>query len=137
MDEIVRAVVGRTSATVSAGRSVSAYSATRGRQRSCDSCRAARRARRPAPDFWTILTNPVDRGQTVAREGWKAVAQVFVLAAVIDVAYQVMVLRWVYPLELLLVSFLLAALPICWSEVPRTGLRGDGRQHVRTPRARP
>lgn len=62
------------------------------------------------PYFWTILTNPADRRKRV-REGWQAVAQVFVLAAIIDVAYQVMVLRWVYPLEVLVVSFVLACLP--------------------------
>ena len=63
------------------------------------------------PYFWTILTtNPADRRERL-REAWKAVAKVFVLAALIDVAYQVMVFRWVYPFEALVVAFLLACVP--------------------------
>jgi hypothetical protein len=62
------------------------------------------------PYFWTILVSPADRRELL-REGWKAVAKVFTLAMIIDVAYQVMVFRWVYPGELLLVAFLLACVP--------------------------
>jgi hypothetical protein len=45
------------------------------------------------------------------REGWKALANVFAVAVVIDVAYQLIVFRWVYPGEVLLVAFLLACVP--------------------------
>ncbi len=62
------------------------------------------------PYFWTILTNADDRRELL-REGWKAVAQVFALAMVMDVIYQVMVFRWIYPGELLIVAFLLACVP--------------------------
>jgi hypothetical protein len=67
------------------------------------------RAGRPAY-FWTILTNPDDR-RDLLREGWTAVAKVFLAAVVIDVVYQLVVLRWVYPGEALLVAFLLACVP--------------------------
>lgn len=67
------------------------------------------RAGRP-PYFWTILTSPADRANLL-REGWKAVAKVFVLAVLIDVVYQLIVFRWVYPFESLLVAFLLACVP--------------------------
>jgi hypothetical protein len=60
--------------------------------------------------FWTILTNPDDR-RDLLREGWTAVAKVFLAAVVIDVVYQLVVLRWVYPGEALLVAFLLACVP--------------------------
>jgi hypothetical protein len=60
--------------------------------------------------FWTLLTNPADRRRRV-REGWQAVAKVFVLAVIIDVVYQVIVLKWVYPIEALVVAFLLACVP--------------------------
>ncbi len=63
-----------------------------------------------APYFWTILTNPDDR-RALLREGWTAVAKVFVAAVVIDVVYQFVVQRWVYPGEALLVAFLLACVP--------------------------
>lgn len=67
------------------------------------------RAGRPAY-FWTILTNPNDR-RDLLREGWTAVAKVFLAAVVIDVVYQLVVQRWVYPGEALLVAFLLACVP--------------------------
>jgi len=70
-----------------------------------DDARAGR-----APYLWTILTKPDERRDLV-RQGWKAVVQVFVLAVVIDSVYQVMVFRWIYPGELLLVAFLLACVP--------------------------
>ena len=62
------------------------------------------------PYFWTILVNPADRGELL-HEGWQAVAKVFVLAVVIDVVYQLIVVRWVYPFEALLVAFVLACVP--------------------------
>ena len=64
------------------------------------------------PYFWTILTNPGDR-RDLLHEGWKTVAKVFTIAVVIDAVYQVMVFRWVYPFELLLVAFFSPAFPIC------------------------
>jgi hypothetical protein len=60
--------------------------------------------------FWTILTSPADRHRLV-REGWKAVAIVFGVAAAIDAVYQVIVFRWIYPFEALIVAFVLACVP--------------------------
>ena len=62
------------------------------------------------PYFWTILTDRSQRADLV-REGWKSVARVFVLAIVMDVIYQLIVLRWVYPFELILIAILLAVVP--------------------------
>ena len=62
------------------------------------------------PYFWTILTDPNQRGDLV-REGWKSVARVFFLAIIMDVIYQVIVLNWVYPGEVLLIAILLAVVP--------------------------
>ena len=66
------------------------------------------------PYLWTILTNPADRRELL-HEGWKAVTKVFVFAAIIDAVYQIIVFRWVYPFEVLLVSFLLACVPYVMS----------------------
>lgn len=62
------------------------------------------------PYLWTILT---DRGQRadLLHEGWRSIARVFVLALVMDVIYQLIVLKWIYPLELILVAILLAVVP--------------------------
>ena len=62
------------------------------------------------PYFWTILTDPGQRTDLL-REGWKSVARVFVLAIVMDVIYQLIVLQWIYPLELILIAILLAVVP--------------------------
>src|SRR5215218_10014648 len=62
------------------------------------------------PYFWAILTDHGQRNDLL-REGWKSVARVFVLAIVMDVIYQLIVLQWVYPLELILVAILLAVVP--------------------------
>ena len=62
------------------------------------------------PYLWTILTDPSQRADLL-REGWKSVARVFVLAIVMDVIYQLIVLGWVYPFELILIAILLAVVP--------------------------
>jgi hypothetical protein len=84
------------------------------------------------PYFWTILTSPADRRELL-REGWKAVAKVFTLAALIDAAYQVMVFRWVYPGEVLLVAFLLACVPYLLIRGPVNRIARSGRQRVHQP----
>jgi hypothetical protein len=71
-------------------------------------CKDAQQGR--PPYFWAILTDPSQRADLV-REGWRSVARVFVLAIVMDVIYQLIVLRWVYPFEVILVALLLAVVP--------------------------
>jgi hypothetical protein len=80
-----------------------------------------------SPYFWTILSSPADR-RDLLHEGWKAVAKVFVMAAIIDVAYQLMVFRWVYPGEVLLVAFLLACIPYLLIRGPANRLAAVRRQ---------
>jgi hypothetical protein len=67
------------------------------------------RAGKPAY-LWTVLTNPEDR-RDLLRSGWKSVAKVFTMAIVLDVVYQLIVNRWVYPLESIIVAFVLACIP--------------------------
>ncbi|KAF1721247.1 hypothetical protein SAMN06296416_101187 [Pseudoxanthomonas wuyuanensis] len=62
------------------------------------------------PYFWSLLTDPVHRRDMV-KDGWKSVGKVFVLALILDVVYQVIVLRFVYPGEAIVVAFVLAILP--------------------------
>jgi hypothetical protein len=45
------------------------------------------------------------------QDGWKSVGKVFILALVLDVVYQVVVQRFVYPFEVILVAFILAIVP--------------------------
>ena len=84
------------------------------------------RAGRP-PYFWTILTDPAHR-RDLLREGWKAVAKVFILAVAIDVAYELIVFRRIYPGEVLLVAFLLACVPYLLIRGPVNRIASAGRQ---------
>ena len=87
------------------------------------------RAGRPAY-FWTILTSP-DHRRNLLREGWKAVAKVFTIALVIDIVYQLIVFRWVYPFEVLIVAFLLACVPYLLIRGPVNRIASAGRKRVR------
>src|SRR5512139_626349 len=59
--------------------------------------------------FWAVLGDPVHRRERL-REAWKHVGKVFVAAIIIDVVYQVIVERWIYPSEALMVGLVLAVL---------------------------
>ena len=67
------------------------------------------KAGRPAY-FWALFTDSAHRRDMV-RDGWKSVGRVYILAVVIDVIYQLIVFRWVYPVEALLVAAILAFIP--------------------------
>ena len=60
--------------------------------------------------FWALFTDSVHR-RDMLRDGWKSVGKVFVIAIIIDLVYQLIVFRWFYPLEALLVAVILAFIP--------------------------
>lgn len=60
--------------------------------------------------LWGIFTQ-ADQRADMLKDGWKGVGKVFVMAAVIDIVYQFIVQRWVYPLEVLITAVLLAIVP--------------------------
>jgi hypothetical protein len=62
------------------------------------------------PYFWALLSNPGERTDMI-KDGWKSVGKVFVLALILDIVYQIIVLRFVYPGEVVIVAFLLAIVP--------------------------
>jgi hypothetical protein len=62
------------------------------------------------PYFWCLLSDPAQRGDMI-KDGWKSVGKIFILALVLDVAYQIIVLRFVYPGEAIIVAFTLAIAP--------------------------
>ena len=71
--------------------------------------RDAREGRRPY-FFWAIFTDPVRR-QELIQLAWKDVGKVFVAAIVLDVAYELIVHRWIYPGQALIVAVSLAVIP--------------------------
>jgi hypothetical protein len=62
------------------------------------------------PYFWALLWDARHRGDMV-KDGWQSVGKVFMLALVLDVVYQLVVLRFVYPGEAVIVAFILAIVP--------------------------
>jgi hypothetical protein len=66
------------------------------------------RADRP-PYGWTVLTNPHRR--ELWHEGWTKVSRVFLAALVVDVIYQILEFRWVYPGQAVITAVVLAVLP--------------------------
>jgi hypothetical protein len=61
--------------------------------------------------FYSMLTDSPERRRRRLAEGFHDVLKVFGLAIVLDCVYQVIVHRWIYPIEALLVAFVLACLP--------------------------
>ena len=70
-----------------------------------------RDAREGQPPFlWAIVTNPADRARLV-RSAAKDIGRVFIMAIVVDTTYQLFVLRWLYPVQLLIVAVACAIVP--------------------------
>lgn len=80
------------------------------------------------PYFWALLSEPSHRGEML-RDGWKSVGKVFVLALALDVVYQFIVERFVYPGEAVVVALALAI-------VPYLAVRGLITRIARGPRPR-
>jgi hypothetical protein len=62
------------------------------------------------PYFWALFTQPAHRAEMI-KDGWKSVGKVFIFAVVLDVVYQWIVLKFVYPGEVIIVAFILAIVP--------------------------
>ena len=62
------------------------------------------------PYFWALFSDGAHRGEMM-KDGWKSVGKVFVLALVLDIAYQMYVLHFVYPGEAIIVALILAIVP--------------------------
>src|SRR5687767_1839750 len=57
------------------------------------------------PYLWHTLTEPSAR-RALAREAWRDVGRIFVLACVLDAAYQWLVFHWFYPVQAAIVACL-------------------------------
>lgn len=63
-----------------------------------------------APYFWALVYDPAHRREML-HQGWRDVGKIFVIAVVLDVIYQLLVVRWIYPGETLIVATILALIP--------------------------
>lgn len=62
------------------------------------------------PYFWALITDPLHR-RDMLKDGWKGVGKVFVLAWVLDIAFQLIVSKSLYPGGAILVAIVLAIIP--------------------------
>jgi hypothetical protein len=92
------------------------------------------RAGRP-PYFWTLFTRPEERSRLL-REGWKAVTRVILLGVAMDTIYQLIVFRWIHPVQLVVVVLGLAFLPyvILRGPIRRIASSWRNRTNRTTPR---
>jgi len=59
---------------------------------------------------WAIITDSA-HSRDLLREGWKDVARLFVVAVLVDVIYEIIVFRRIYPIQPLIVAACLALPP--------------------------
>ena len=69
------------------------------------------------PYFYSVFTDATQR-RSMLDEGWHAVVKVFVLAVILDTLFQLIVFRWIYPLEVVFIALLLAFLPYLLARGP-------------------
>jgi len=67
------------------------------------------RAGKPAY-LWAVIRDTGQRRELL-KDCWKSVGKVFILAVVLDLVYQLVVIHWFYPVETLVVAFVLAIVP--------------------------
>ena len=79
--------------------------------------------------FWSFFSDPSHRAERL-QQGWKSVGKIFILAIVLDFAYQVIEFQRIYLGEALLTALILAL-------VPYLLLRGPINRIVRMWRGRP
>ena len=83
---------------------------------------------------WTVTTDSVHRRELI-RQGWRDVGRLFAAAVIIDLIYEIVVFRWIYPGQALIVAATLA-LPAYFllrglaNRVARRWLNSEERAHV-------
>lgn len=87
------------------------------------------------PYFWALLWDR-DHRLFMIKEGWKSIGRVFLLALAMDVVYQIIVRRFVYPGEAIIVAIVLAIVPylIVRGLVTRAARRLNGKLHTMNKR---
>jgi hypothetical protein len=65
---------------------------------------------RPPYFFWSVFTNPARRPELLGQVR-KDVGKVFIIALALDVIYELIVYRWVYPGQAVIVATVLAIIP--------------------------
>jgi hypothetical protein len=62
------------------------------------------------PYFSSLISNTADR-RNLLRDGWKDIGKLFLMACLLDAVFQLITMRWIYPIETLIIACVLAVLP--------------------------
>ena len=62
------------------------------------------------PFLWAVLLRTADHRELL-QEAWRDLRNVLILALILDVTYQLIVHRWIFPLELIITVTTLAVVP--------------------------
>jgi len=62
------------------------------------------------PFGWSVLSGHSQRRELL-KQAWRDVARVFIASIILDLIYQISVLRWIYPVQAAFVASVLALLP--------------------------
>ena len=62
------------------------------------------------PFLLSLIMGHRNRRELIS-EGWSDVGKLFIMACVLDMIFQLIVLRWIYPLETVVIAFILAIVP--------------------------
>jgi len=81
-----------------------------------------------APYFWSLFTEPEERKRRL-HEGWKAVYKVFLLAFILDIAYQFLAMSEIHPFRAVIVAFVLAIIPYVLFRGAVTRLLSSGKKN--------
>src|SRR5215472_3067466 len=60
--------------------------------------------------FWEFCEDPAMRRELIS-DCWSSVGKIYILAFALDCIYQVIVLRWIYVFDAVIVAFFLAIIP--------------------------
>jgi hypothetical protein len=60
--------------------------------------------------LWAVFTSPEHRLELL-RDGWRDIVKLFVFAMILDIIFQLIVFKWVYPFEAIVVATGLACIP--------------------------
>ena len=88
------------------------------------------RTHRP-PYLWGLWSERTERGLLV-RSTLKDLGRLFIMAVILDCVYQIIELRWIYPIQALIVGFALAIIPyvVVRGPVTRIVSRSDARRNA-------
>ncbi len=87
---------------------------------------------RPPYFFWAVFMNPARRPELL-RQVRNDVGKVFIVAIVLDVIYELIVYRWVYPGQAVIVATVLAIVPYLLIRGPLTRIVGRLRRPSEPP----